>query len=503
MISRKNRNLLLVLVLVLIAGMIGVQHFADPMYLRMAESAKPISDEKNAADSQDLMVRLPGQFVVASFAGFREVIAGALWVRADSFFHSGNFKAIIPLVRLVTWFDPHNLDVYTTGAWHLDYNFVDNANSVSDKRYIPASIALLKEGIKNNPDVWDLYFELGWSHYYKKCNDYDNALKYIEEACKHDGIDSNTGQPMERHEFVDRMLAHFYEKMGMYDKALAQWDAARVRTKEMIKKSQARKLHHVVDDAILDVCDKNKMMLCLRLGWRFGDMERYGEGVEIAKRLADRQFPVVLPWAAKGAEENYKKCLAAGTPPHDAAAPLNVSLDFKVTKIKPRVLGIKGTLNVIPSSEYKGLASECFTRWYGDNVERANADNKKLWRDGSRVMWRLEDADSEGLVIPDTFNWQVDDTRTLQWHSFYVSGGTFSDKIDMSYPDDIEMYPLKAERYKLTLWYSVHDYSSPDYVQDRIGWTGDCVTSPQLDKTMEPGFAVVKKVVYLDRSDIL
>ena len=56
----------------------------------------------------------PGQFL-AAMAGFREMIAGILWVRADSFFDTGNYDAILPIIRLVTWLDPHQLDVYATG----------------------------------------------------------------------------------------------------------------------------------------------------------------------------------------------------------------------------------------------------------------------------------------------------------------------------------------------------------------------------------------------------
>ena len=46
-----------------------------------------------------------------ALAGFRELIAGILWVRADSFFESGNYDAILPIIRLVTFLDPHQIDV--------------------------------------------------------------------------------------------------------------------------------------------------------------------------------------------------------------------------------------------------------------------------------------------------------------------------------------------------------------------------------------------------------
>ena len=29
------------------------------------------------------------------------------------------------MIRIITWLDPHFIDVYETGAWHMDYNFTD------------------------------------------------------------------------------------------------------------------------------------------------------------------------------------------------------------------------------------------------------------------------------------------------------------------------------------------------------------------------------------------
>src|SRR5882724_4467823 len=78
---------------------------------------------------------LNNEFMLLPLLGFREAAAGLLWVRCDEFFHSGDYDAILPLVRLITWLDPHADNVYITGAWHLDYNFTDSTER-SDRRYI-------------------------------------------------------------------------------------------------------------------------------------------------------------------------------------------------------------------------------------------------------------------------------------------------------------------------------------------------------------------------------
>jgi tetratricopeptide (TPR) repeat protein len=126
------------------------------------------------------MTGLPTEYIFGTMLGFREVVAGALWVRADAFFHEGNYDAILPIIRLVTWLDPHNLDVYSTGAWHIGYNFTDTEQR-SDRRYLSAALKLLEEGVENNPDVYDLYFEMGWM-WYDKIKQGHNAVQWFQKA---------------------------------------------------------------------------------------------------------------------------------------------------------------------------------------------------------------------------------------------------------------------------------------------------------------------------------
>ena len=85
-----------------------MQKMIDPT----AEQYKPKSTAKS-------FMGLNNEFLLLPLLGFREAAAGLLWVRCDEFFHSGDYDAILPLVRLITWLDPHAENVYVTGAWHL------------------------------------------------------------------------------------------------------------------------------------------------------------------------------------------------------------------------------------------------------------------------------------------------------------------------------------------------------------------------------------------------
>src|SRR5687768_5374204 len=128
----------------------------------------------------------PGQ-LLAAMAGFREMIAGILWVRADSFFDTGNYDAILPIIRLVTWLDPKNIDVYATGMWHIGYNFTDEEQR-SDRRYIKPAVALGKEGAANNPTTYEMFFETGWMWFHKIDDDYEQAVRWFTEAEKREDM---------------------------------------------------------------------------------------------------------------------------------------------------------------------------------------------------------------------------------------------------------------------------------------------------------------------------
>ena len=134
-----------------------------------------------APKTNSLSQDLPADQMILALAGFREMIAGILWVRADSFFDSGNYDAILPIIRLVTMLDPQEIDVYATGMWHIGYNFTDEEQR-SDRRYIPSALALGKEGCKQNPQTYELFFETGWLWYHKIDDDYDKAVKYFDLA---------------------------------------------------------------------------------------------------------------------------------------------------------------------------------------------------------------------------------------------------------------------------------------------------------------------------------
>lgn len=243
--GRSRRQGLIGLVVVLLVFVAYMQSVLDPQ-------------RQKYQPGKVTRVEIGTEFIAATLIGLKEVVAGLLWVRADEFFHTGNYEAIIPMVRIITWLDPHQLDVYDTGAWHLAYNFTDSQER-SDRRYIPAARALLEEGIHNNPNIFDLYFSLGWTNF-QKIQDYPDAVKWFRLANTKGSIDPATGkirppkaQFKDRPQFVGHSLAHAYERAGDIDQAIAQW-------KQNIRDNQAYARQYPKDQgnkAMIDVANNN------------------------------------------------------------------------------------------------------------------------------------------------------------------------------------------------------------------------------------------------------
>lgn len=269
---KRNHSNLLIAIVVLLVVQAGLQTRIFPLWVR------------NYAPKQATPVGLAPEQLLVAVAGFREFMAAILWVRADGFFDSGNYDAVLPMLRLVTWLDPHNLDVYSTGAWHMGYNFTDESQR-SDRRYLPMALKFLEEGIQNNPTVWDLYFEMGWM-YYHKIQDPVNAAPWMQIANEYPDM-----IPARRH-----MLAHAFFKAGRFENAVDHWaklllDAEKERGKDWEANNTYDVRQNNLEDTILDL------------------LRRYG-------------------------------------PEPETQPPVDMNLDATVKVVRPRVLLVEGTLGI-------------------------------------------------------------------------------------------------------------------------------------------------------------
>ena len=449
--TQTRRLQLLVVALLLFIPVALLQRGIDPIY------------QKNYAPSQSFKEgakNLPVEMALGAFTGFREAVAGMLWVRCDEFFHNGDYEAIMPLIRVITWLDPHQIDVYETGAWHMDYNFTDSQER-SDRRYIPFSLSLLGEGIENNPDEPDLYSDMAFVHYFRKIEDFPKSAEWYKKGwavvqAKNVGDMTDPTQFDEADKGVMTVghgLAHSYEFSGNIPAAIAQWNTV-------------LKLH----DALIKA--------------KSSDMSETMDKTIAQKQLYELQGRL-----------KYR--------PIDTAKPLNMQFAPQLVRVAPKVFVIKGTLKAVGATTFN---LETGARTFGPF-------------DGCRVEIRIQDADYHLPTIGTyTLNSSVDPSVTILQDAISVRGGKIGGdqghKLDMS--QDPDMYSFKAPSYTVYAYFMPNNPNdSPIQVQDRIGWLGEGLGAQSNlvisdGKTLLPGDATpiaglryLVKTFTLSRDDVM
>jgi hypothetical protein len=240
----------------------------------------------------------PDQILLELF-GFREFLAGILWVRADTFFDEGNYDAVLPIIRLCTILDPKQIDIYATGMWHIAYNFTDEEQR-SDRRYIAPALALGKEGSAQNANTYELFFETGWIWYHKVDDDYDRAVEWFDKA-----IQKPDMLPARKN-----LLAHAYERDNKILQALDMYYKLLEDAKVAYKKEDS-----IANMQEVDTLQNNADTLLVRMVQRGWLAEKRGQ---------------------------YQKG------DYDTKPPFDVGFSVRATVEDPKVIRFQGTWNVLP-----------------------------------------------------------------------------------------------------------------------------------------------------------
>ena len=158
------------------------------------------------------LVLLPGDIVSGVIlGGFKGIAADLLWLRCDMYFHMGQWYKILPIYRTITFLQPHFIQAWSVAGWHMAYNIYHEAKQEDKKMWLDAGLSFLKEGIINNPDRYELYFETGWT-YFHKAENYEEAVKYFRRAIRFPHPD-----------YIDRMIAHALLKKGDVRGSYEEW----------------------------------------------------------------------------------------------------------------------------------------------------------------------------------------------------------------------------------------------------------------------------------------
>ncbi len=176
--------------------------------------------------------------------GYGGLLADIYWTRAVQYFGSrhltqiSDYKLLAPLLEITTALDPKLMVAYEFGASFLGPKPPDGAGQ-PDK-----AIALLEGGIRNNPDDWRLYYDLGFI-YYMDLKDCARAAEAFERG---------THVP-KAHPFLRVMAAQMAQHAGEIQTARILWQATYANTKdEMIRQNAVAHLRALeVDEGVTEL----------------------------------------------------------------------------------------------------------------------------------------------------------------------------------------------------------------------------------------------------------
>ncbi len=184
--------------------------FAAVMLGLSIEKLKPGSGQglNEKSDSRQIFLSMLGEM--------RYTIAAFAWLKADYYHHEYEFNAkdwrsnesLMSLIRLVTYLDPHFVQAYDFGGYHLGINLGKPKEGIS----------LLEEGIRNNPDSLDLLWEMGYVLSEQKR--YKEAIPYLMQARALVDQKSTMDEIGEKKLWIVSRLAHDFYAEKDYDKAL-------------------------------------------------------------------------------------------------------------------------------------------------------------------------------------------------------------------------------------------------------------------------------------------
>jgi tetratricopeptide (TPR) repeat protein len=211
---KKSRGAQVIGWIVVVALLVGIQPVSNKVeYNRIVLGMKTPTPLTKMVDFDPTAVT--GVIMGAALGGFQGIAASMLWMKMEELWDhgEGTWLACLNVMRTVTLLDPHWLEPWKILGWHLAYNlYVETKDPVKQAEYLSKGLAALKEGVSWNPNTYELYFELAWT-YFDKVRDYEQATKWFSAAIQ-----------FPHPEFIERMIAHAYERMPDIDRALDWYD---------------------------------------------------------------------------------------------------------------------------------------------------------------------------------------------------------------------------------------------------------------------------------------
>ncbi len=162
--------------------------------------------------------------------GYTGLMADVYWTRAIQYFgqkhraRSSQYRLLAPLLDITTTLDPHLIVAYQFGSTFLAQKPPEGAGE-PDK-----AVALIERGIRENPDTWQLYYELGFLQY-MELHDEVAAARTFERG----------SEIPHAHPFLKILAASMAQHAGEREMARMLWTATYETTDDALIKQNAFK----------------------------------------------------------------------------------------------------------------------------------------------------------------------------------------------------------------------------------------------------------------------
>jgi tetratricopeptide (TPR) repeat protein len=187
-----------------------------------------IDRERTGATLEEVLYISSPTFLKRMSLGYDGLLADVYWTRAVQYFGdklnrgSEHFDLLAPLLEITTALDPQLLVAYEYGSNFLAPKIPGGAGQPQ------RAIKLVEFGIRNNPNQWRLYYDLGFI-YYMELDDYDNAEKAFADGAKVPNA----------HQVMPIMAAKMAEHAGNIQTARLMWVTTLQTTRDPTVKSNA------------------------------------------------------------------------------------------------------------------------------------------------------------------------------------------------------------------------------------------------------------------------
>lgn len=142
-----------------------------PLQLRIDEAAKAAHFRKTSLNL-DLRERVGQMGFLAALSGFRSPLATFLWIEAHNAWERTEWGRMAGLFDTVTTLQPRSLLYWDMAAWHMAWNAsvaaMQDEKQPSEalriraqRQYFDLGRDFLERGIRNNPDRYQLYLQMG------------------------------------------------------------------------------------------------------------------------------------------------------------------------------------------------------------------------------------------------------------------------------------------------------------------------------------------------------